>query len=65
MGIKDSEQYLVLKYRDGWHRYIQAEMDFLDISSLGKTYRYAVKIKQKIKQKNGYLGLGTPHIKRK
>ena len=35
LGIKDSEQHLVLKYCGGLHRYIQAEMEFLDISSLG------------------------------
>jgi hypothetical protein len=34
---------LVLKYCGGLHRYIQAEMEFLDISSLGAAYRYAVK----------------------
>ena len=44
LGIRDSERHLVLKYRSGLHRYIQSEMDFLDISSLGETYRYAVKI---------------------
>ena len=27
-------------------------MEFLDISSLGATYRYAVKIEQKFKQRN-------------
>jgi hypothetical protein len=35
LGIKDSERHLVLKYRGALHRYIQTEMDFLDISSLG------------------------------
>jgi hypothetical protein len=50
LRIKDSEQNLVLRYRNGIHRYIQTEMDFLDISSLGATYRYAVKIEQKFKQ---------------
>ena len=34
MGIKYFEQHLVLKYRGALHRYIQTEMDFLDISSL-------------------------------
>jgi hypothetical protein len=47
LGIKDSERNLVLKYRGALHRYIQTEMDFLDISSLGAAYRYAVKIEQK------------------
>jgi hypothetical protein len=51
MGIKDSERHPVLKYRDGLHRYIHDEMEFLDISSLVVTYRYAVKIEQKLKQK--------------
>jgi len=49
LGIKDSERHLVLKYRGALHRYIKTEMDFLDISSLGATYRYAVKIKHKFK----------------
>jgi hypothetical protein len=52
LGIKDSERHLVLKYRGALHRYIQTEMDFLDISSLGATYRYAVKIKHKFKHQN-------------
>jgi hypothetical protein len=50
MGIKDSERHLVSKYRSGLHRYIQTNMDFLDISSLGFAYRYAVKIEHKFKQ---------------
>jgi hypothetical protein len=52
LGIKDSERHLVLKYHGALHRYIQNEMDFLDISSLGATYRYVVKIEQKFKQQN-------------
>jgi hypothetical protein len=52
MGIKDSERQLVLKYHGGLHRHIQAEMDFLDISSLGMAYRYAIKIEQKLKTKD-------------
>jgi hypothetical protein len=51
LGIKDSERHLVLKYCHCLHRYIQIEMDFLDIASLGVSYRYAVKIEQKFKQK--------------
>jgi hypothetical protein len=35
LGIKESEWNLVLKYHNGLHRYIQEDMDFLDISSLG------------------------------
>jgi hypothetical protein len=50
MGIKDSERHLVLKYRSVLHRYIQKNMDFLDISSLGVFYRYAVKIEKKFMQ---------------
>jgi hypothetical protein len=52
LGIKDSEQHLVLKYRGALHRYIQTEMDFLDILSLGAAYRYVVKIEQKFKHQN-------------
>jgi len=52
LGIKYFERHLVLKYRGALHRYIQTEMDFLDISSLGATYRYAVKIEQKFKHQN-------------
>jgi hypothetical protein len=57
----------VLKYSSCLHRYIQEEMEFLDISSLGATYRYAAKIEQKFKQKkqdfgsvNQKQGKGTP-----
>jgi len=52
LGIKDFERHLVLKYRGALHRYIQNEMDFLDISSLGDAYPYAVKIEQKFKHQN-------------
>jgi len=55
LGIKDTEQHLVLKYHGCLHRYIQDEMEFQDISSLGTTYRYAVKIQQKFKQKKRYF----------
>jgi hypothetical protein len=51
LGIKDSEQHLVLKYCGCLHRYIQTEMEFLDIASLGAAYRYVVKIEHKFKQK--------------
>jgi hypothetical protein len=44
LGIKDSGRHLVLKYYGAMHRYIQTEMDFLDISSLGDTYQYPIKI---------------------
>jgi hypothetical protein len=61
LGIKDFEQHLVMKYcgiKDfERHRYIQTEMYFLDISSLGDTYRYVVKIEKKFKhQKKGEFG---------
>jgi hypothetical protein len=49
MSIKDSEWNLVLKYRSVLHRYIQTEMDLLDISQLGDAYRYGVKIEKKFK----------------
>jgi hypothetical protein len=56
LGIKDSEKHLVLKYRSCLHRYIQEEMEFLNISSLGMAYRYAAKIEQKFKQKKRDFG---------
>jgi hypothetical protein len=52
LGIKESEQYLVLKYHGALHRYIQTKMDFLDISSLNVAYRYDVKIEKKFKHQN-------------
>eukprot|EP00253_Pinus_taeda_P004864 PITA_04864 len=63
LGIKDSERHLVLKYRGCLHRYIQEEMEFLDISSLGTSYRYAVKIEQKFKQKKRDFGSANPKPK--
>jgi hypothetical protein len=67
LGIKDSEKHLVLKYHSCLHRYIQEEMEFLDISSLGATYWYTAKIEKKFKQMKqdfGYVnqkqGKGTP-----
>jgi hypothetical protein len=60
LGIKYSERHLVLMYHDALHRYIQTEMEFLDMSSLGTAYRYVVKIKHKIKQKTWKFGLGNP-----
>jgi hypothetical protein len=38
-------------------------MQFLDISSLGATYRYSFKIEQKLKQKTQKFGLGNPSQK--
>jgi hypothetical protein len=60
LGIKDSERHLVLKYHGALHRYIQTEMEFLDISSLGAAYRYAVKIEQKLKQKTRTIWAWEP-----
>jgi hypothetical protein len=40
---------MVLKYHGDLHRYIHTEMEFLEISSLGMTYRYAIKIEEKLK----------------
>jgi hypothetical protein len=72
LGMKDSEKHLVLKYCNCMHRYIQEEMEFLDISSLGATYWYAAKIEQKFKQKkrdfgfaNQQKGKGTPKLSNK
>jgi hypothetical protein len=52
LGIKDPERHLVLKYCGDLHRYIQTEMDFLNISSLGVSYRYVVKIEKKFRHQN-------------
>jgi hypothetical protein len=61
LGIKDSERHLVLKYCGALHRYIQTEMDFLNISSLGDAYRYAVKIEQKFRHQNKWeFGSANP-----
>ena len=56
LGIKDSERHLVLKYRNFLHRYIQEEIEFLDITSLGMAYRYVTKMEQKFKQKKRDFG---------
>jgi hypothetical protein len=64
LGIIDSEQHLVLKYRGALHRYIQTKVDFLDISSLSAAYRYVVKIEKKFKHQNkryfGSINLQQP-----
>jgi hypothetical protein len=60
MGIKDSEKHLVLKYHDALHIYIQTKMEFLDISSLGAAYRYAIKIEHKLKQKTQTIWAWEP-----
>jgi len=60
LGIKDSKKNSVLKYLGCLHRYIQDKMEFLDISSLGTTYQYAVKIEQMFKNKKQYFGSVNP-----
>jgi hypothetical protein len=60
LGIKDSQRYLVLKYRNSLHRYIRTEMEFLDILSLGASYQYDVKIEKKLKQKTQQFGSVNP-----
>ena len=49
LGIKDSKIHLVLNYCSFLKKYIQEEMDFLEITSLGMTYRYATNIEKKFK----------------
>jgi hypothetical protein len=50
-----------LLYYGALHRYIQTEMDFLDISSLYVAYRYVVKIEKKFKHQNKWeLGYANP-----
>jgi len=63
LGIKDTKQHLILKYHGCLHKYIQEEMVFLNISSLGTAYRYAVKIEQKFKQKKRDFGSANPKPK--
>jgi hypothetical protein len=60
LGIKYSEHHLVLKYHNCLHRYIQIEMEFLDIASLGTTYRYACQDREKFKQKQQEFGSTNP-----
>ena len=68
-GIKYSERHLVLKYHSCLHKHIQEEMEFVDITSLGTTYRYTAKIEQKFKQKKREFGFanskGAPKLKNK
>jgi hypothetical protein len=65
LGIKYSEHHLVLKYHGCLHRYIQIEMDFLYITSLGMVYRYVVKIEHKFKQKRQEFGSANPSQQRR
>ena len=51
LGIKDSKKHRVMKYKSGLHRYIQTEMDFLNIETLSSAFKYASKIEEKFKQK--------------
>eukprot|EP00253_Pinus_taeda_P014225 PITA_14225 len=60
LGIKDSKQHLKLKYHSCLYKYIQEEMEFLNISPLSIAYRYAVKIEQKFKQKKRDFGSVNP-----
>lgn len=52
IGTKDSKRHLILRYFSDLNRYIEMEMDFLDISSLRGTYRYVVKLEKTLKQRN-------------
>jgi hypothetical protein len=61
LGIKDSKRHLVLKYHGALHRYIQTKMDFQNISSLGVSYRYVVKIEKKFRHPNK-SGFGTANL---
>ena len=56
LDIKDMKQHLILKYCSCLHKYIEEEIEFLNISSLGTTYRYSVKVEQKFKQKKRDFG---------
>ena len=61
LGIKDSKQHLVLKYCSCLYKYIQEEIEFLNISSFGTTYRYVVNINQKFNQKKKEFGFVNPN----
>jgi hypothetical protein len=52
-----------MKYHGALRRYIQTKMDFLDISSLGVSYRYDVKIEQKFKQQKKWE-IGSTNMKK-
>lgn len=47
MGTRYSMQHLVLKYHSGLHRYTQKDMDLSEISSLGVSYWYVIKVEKK------------------
>ena len=60
LGINDTEQNLVLKYHGFLHTYIQEEIKFLNIPSLGMAYQYVVKVEKKFKQKKRDFGSANP-----
>ena len=60
LGIEDSEKHQILKYRSGLHRYIQTEMEFLNIETLATAYKYATKIELKQKGKRDYFSNNKP-----
>eukprot|EP00253_Pinus_taeda_P024887 PITA_24887 len=60
LGIKDSEQHFILKYHGCLHKYIQEKIQFLNIPSLSAAYRFAIKVKQKFKQKKRDFGSVNP-----
>jgi hypothetical protein len=51
-GKVDENKTFLSPNNGALHRYIQTEMDFLDISSLGVAYRHVLKIEQKFKHQN-------------
>jgi hypothetical protein len=54
-----------MKYCGALQKYIQTEMDFLEISSLSVAYRYTVKIEQTFKhQKKWEFGSENPQQKK-
>jgi hypothetical protein len=57
LGIKYSEKHLVLKYRNCLHRYIQEEMEFLNISSLGTTYGMLPRLRRNSNRRRETLDL--------
>jgi len=60
LGINDTKRHFVLKNYGSLHKYIQDEIEFLDICPLDTTYRYTVKIEQKFKQKKKDFGAANP-----
>jgi hypothetical protein len=56
---------MVLKYRGGLHRYIQAEMEFLDICPWVRPIDMSSKSSRSLNKRRDNLGLGTPHSKKR